>query len=289
MALKRVAERAEIGQVGNRDVDAEHLLVGEHDAAVDGDRRVAVLEHQQVEADLAETAERDHAQGRSCLERSSGLREPHGPRAVRGRARAASPRGARARAASARRARAPPPGWARRRRRRWSPARTCQPRRAEDVRAAFAPRSARSECPPRAPARSRPSCSGSSVPSPGPRVPSGKMMTERPLPHLLARGAQALHRLHVVAAIDDDVVGVPQRPAEDRHLRQLLLGDPAELELGQRSDDREDVEMALVVRHEHVGRVRIERGLVPGADTHARQPGDSSGPRAARPGSPTVR
>src|SRR5205085_4436375 len=57
-----VAERAQVGDIRDRDVDARHLLVGEHDAAVDRDRGVAVLEDEQVEADLAEAAERNHPQ-----------------------------------------------------------------------------------------------------------------------------------------------------------------------------------------------------------------------------------
>src|ERR671931_691116 len=39
--------------------------------------------------------------------------------------------------------------------------------------------------------------------------------------HLRAGGAQARDRLRVIAAVDDDVPGVPEGPAEDRHARQL--------------------------------------------------------------------
>ena len=49
----------EIGDVGDDEVDPEHLLVGEHQAAVDDDDVVAVLEHVHVLADLADPAERD--------------------------------------------------------------------------------------------------------------------------------------------------------------------------------------------------------------------------------------
>ena len=62
MPRKRSPSSRRYVEVGNDDVDAEHLGVGEHDAAVDGDRRVVVLEDQAVEADLAEPAERDDAQ-----------------------------------------------------------------------------------------------------------------------------------------------------------------------------------------------------------------------------------
>ena len=50
---------AEVGDVGDDEVDPEHLLVGEHQAAVDHDDVVAVLEHVHVLPDLADTAERD--------------------------------------------------------------------------------------------------------------------------------------------------------------------------------------------------------------------------------------
>ncbi len=52
----------EVGDVGDDEVDAEHLLVGEHQAAVDDDDVVAVLEHVHVLADLADAAERDDAE-----------------------------------------------------------------------------------------------------------------------------------------------------------------------------------------------------------------------------------
>ena len=49
----------QVGDVGDDEVDPEHLLVGEHQAAVDDDDVVAVLEHVHVLADLADPAERD--------------------------------------------------------------------------------------------------------------------------------------------------------------------------------------------------------------------------------------
>ena len=52
----------EVGDVGDDEVDAEHLLVGEHEPAVDDDDVVAVLEHVHVLADLAHPAERDDAE-----------------------------------------------------------------------------------------------------------------------------------------------------------------------------------------------------------------------------------
>ena len=52
----------EVGDVGDDEVDAEHLLVGEHQPAVDDDDVVAVLEHVHVLADLPHPAERDDAE-----------------------------------------------------------------------------------------------------------------------------------------------------------------------------------------------------------------------------------
>ena len=52
----------EIGDVGDDEVDAEHLLVGEHQPAVDDDDVVAVFEDVHVLADLAHPAERDDAE-----------------------------------------------------------------------------------------------------------------------------------------------------------------------------------------------------------------------------------
>ena len=52
----------EVGDVGDDEVDAEHLLVGEHQAAVDDDDLVAVFEDVHVLADLAHPAERDDSE-----------------------------------------------------------------------------------------------------------------------------------------------------------------------------------------------------------------------------------
>ena len=68
----------EVGDVGHDEVDAEHLLVREHEAAVDDDDVVAVFEHVHVLADLPHPAERDDAEGRvgvchGCLDRAWGV------------------------------------------------------------------------------------------------------------------------------------------------------------------------------------------------------------------------
>ena len=59
-----VAALLEVGDVGDDEVDAEHLLVGEHQPAVDDDDVVAVLEDVHVLADLPHPAERDDAERR---------------------------------------------------------------------------------------------------------------------------------------------------------------------------------------------------------------------------------
>src|ERR671910_775900 len=46
-------------ELGEDEVDAEHLLVGEHESTVDDDDVVAILEDVHVLADLAHPAERD--------------------------------------------------------------------------------------------------------------------------------------------------------------------------------------------------------------------------------------
>ena len=58
-----LAQAPQVRDVRDHYVDPQHLLVGEHDAAVDRDRRVPALEHEEVEADLAQAAQGDDAQG----------------------------------------------------------------------------------------------------------------------------------------------------------------------------------------------------------------------------------
>ena len=55
---------AQVGDVGDDEVDAEHLLVGEHQPAVDDDDVVAVLDDVHVLADLPHPAERDDPERR---------------------------------------------------------------------------------------------------------------------------------------------------------------------------------------------------------------------------------
>ena len=61
--LDLVPALLEVGDVGDDEVDAEHLLVREREPAVDDDDLVAVLEHGQVLADLAHAAQGQDAQG----------------------------------------------------------------------------------------------------------------------------------------------------------------------------------------------------------------------------------
>jgi ribosome biogenesis protein Tsr3 len=58
--LIRVADK--IGDVVDDEVNAEHIVVRKAEAAVDDEDAVAVFKHGKVLADLAETAQRDHAQ-----------------------------------------------------------------------------------------------------------------------------------------------------------------------------------------------------------------------------------
>ena len=70
-----LAALLEIGHVGHDEVDAEHLLVGEHQAAVDDHDVVAVLEHVHVLADLAHAAERQDAERGATVGRLLGHRQ----------------------------------------------------------------------------------------------------------------------------------------------------------------------------------------------------------------------
>ena len=56
-----IALGEEGGEVRDDVVDPRHLVVGEHESAVDGQEVLARLEHHHVEADLAEAAEREDA------------------------------------------------------------------------------------------------------------------------------------------------------------------------------------------------------------------------------------
>ena len=51
-----------VGDIGDDEIDAGHVLFGEQDTRVDDDCLVPVLDDHHVLADLAEAAQRDHAQ-----------------------------------------------------------------------------------------------------------------------------------------------------------------------------------------------------------------------------------
>jgi hypothetical protein len=63
-AAQLIALVAQIFPIGNDEVDAQHVVFGEHDAAIDQDDVLAVLEGRHVLADFAAPAERDDAQRR---------------------------------------------------------------------------------------------------------------------------------------------------------------------------------------------------------------------------------
>ena len=54
---------AQVGEVGQHEIDAELIGSREHQARVDDDDAVVVLDHRHVLADLAQPAEREDAQG----------------------------------------------------------------------------------------------------------------------------------------------------------------------------------------------------------------------------------
>ncbi len=60
--LELLAVLFDVSNVRDHEVDAEHLLLREHEAGIDGDHVVAVLEQHHVLADLSQTAKRDNAQ-----------------------------------------------------------------------------------------------------------------------------------------------------------------------------------------------------------------------------------
>jgi hypothetical protein len=62
-AAELVGVLLDITYVRDHQVDAQHLLFGKHEAAIDRDHVLAELEEQHVAADLSETAEGDYAQG----------------------------------------------------------------------------------------------------------------------------------------------------------------------------------------------------------------------------------
>jgi hypothetical protein len=75
------------GEVGEDDVDAGLVLLGEEDPAVDDQQLAVVLEHRHVAADLAEPSERDHAQaalGQGRRRAEFGMTATHTPNVTAG-------------------------------------------------------------------------------------------------------------------------------------------------------------------------------------------------------------
>ena len=69
-AADLVAVLLKIGVIGNDQIDAEHIAVGERHTGVDDDDIVLTFKYSQVLADLIQTAEERHANGRlgrQCL------------------------------------------------------------------------------------------------------------------------------------------------------------------------------------------------------------------------------
>ena len=63
-AAEGVAAGADVAEVRDHVVDPGQLVVGEHEAAVDGDEIVTELDEHHVEADLAEPTQGDQPDGR---------------------------------------------------------------------------------------------------------------------------------------------------------------------------------------------------------------------------------
>ena len=62
-AAKTVGVFTDVGEIGDDEVDPEHLGVGEHDAAIDDHGVVGGFEDGAIAADFAESAERNYADG----------------------------------------------------------------------------------------------------------------------------------------------------------------------------------------------------------------------------------
>ena len=95
-ARMRSGVLAQVGEVGQHEVDAEHLVAREGDAGVDDDDALGRLDHRHVLADLADPAERDHpddaGSGHTAASRPAALerRAHHGALGLGGRAPAAA-------------------------------------------------------------------------------------------------------------------------------------------------------------------------------------------------------
>ena len=89
--------------VRDHEVDAEHLLLREHEPGVDDHDVVAAAEREHVAADLSEPPERDqgHLRGARCVDQKRSICAPPGAAAMVRSSDAEAPLARRARAASA--------------------------------------------------------------------------------------------------------------------------------------------------------------------------------------------
>ena len=60
--LQQAGPLREVGDLGDHDVHAEHLVLGEHQPDIDGDRGPVVFVQHHVAANVAKAAEGDHTQ-----------------------------------------------------------------------------------------------------------------------------------------------------------------------------------------------------------------------------------
>ena len=57
--LDLVAMLFDVGQIRNRDINAEQIFVGKHNSAIDDDHLTVITKDGHIHAELAEPAERD--------------------------------------------------------------------------------------------------------------------------------------------------------------------------------------------------------------------------------------
>src|SRR5262249_33155777 len=89
---------------------------------------------------------------------------------------------------------------------------------------------------------------------------------------------QTLHSIAWVAAVHDDVLGRPHRPAKEWHPQELFLGDPTELKLTQALNQDRNIYIALMVHHKDVLLARIKVLEPANRYRNPRDPQDQPGP-----------
>src|ERR1043166_2852605 len=251
---ERVFPLQQVADIGDHEIDAEEVGAGEHEAAVDRDRRAGAFQQQHVEAEFAEAAERYDSYRFHAL---SDVQRRRGARAVQMLLRLAGGAGARlddaAHALGERGAvfRAEP----------FENDRLVH----EDFDlAAFQPPLFAAEDAPAAADRDRHDrrfclhCEQKRAALEVSQTPANAAVAFGEDHHRDARGElrpglrQARHRRRAVGAVDENVPRRYQRPAEEGDIAERLLRDPAQLEPGQALHHHRNVDVALMVRYEDI-------------------------------------